>query len=298
MDIFTIKEAETLTGIKAHTLRIWELRYEMKLCSQKNVRTRMYNTEEMKFLLRISYLIKTGYKISQIAKLNADEVAKMTVQFNRDVPRLDIYYNMIIESILSVDSEKFRTIVLKMQEDYPAETIIQEVLIPVSYHLEKMNQINKRNLIHIQLANQWISEYICYSTEFLPKQFHNNMSMYILFTPEHQNFETSLLFTNFMLRKSYAQTIYLGSNISIPILEQILVKFPDASLCFDLGFNDFSTKLRNYLDELVGITNGNKIFYTANEKMGYYANLPKSVYEYKTVEDILEKDEGSPIYIR
>lgn len=291
MNVFTIKEAETLTGIKAHTLRIWEQRYEMQLCTDKNGRQRLYTPAEMKFLLRVAYLIKTGYKISQIAKLGNQEIEQLTVQFHPGIARLDTYFNRLFDIILDMDMNEFKRLLTEMQEEYTAETIIQEILLPISKHIEQVNIISKRKFTQSVVAQQWISEYICHCTEFLPKQYQNNMRLFILFTPPQQNFETSLLFTNYQLRKNYIQTIYLGKNIEPAVLKQLLQRFPHASLCFDMGYMDFSASFRNYIHALTEFAPTQKIFYSLPPNMGFYANLPKNVHGFKAVEEILYRTE-------
>lgn len=287
MKIFTVRDAEAFTMIKAHTLRIWEQRFVIPFSTDRRNRLKLYSAEEMKLLLRISYLIKTGIKVSQISKLPAEEIANLTVRFHPNIPRLDSFYNQLLETILDLDLIRFKQIILQLQEQYPQETILQEVLIPISIHLEKVNIYSKRKLVHVNLANQWINEYICFCTEFLPKQFNNNMQLFILFTPESQKFETNLLYLNYLLRKHSVQTIYLGSRVNIRVITELLERFPHASLCFDLGFKDFSRHFRNYIDDLQNHIYTGGIFYCTHEKWGYYANLPKKVYEFKTIHDIL-----------
>ena len=74
MHYFTIRDVENLSGIKAHTLRIWEQRYGLCICKRKESQHRYYDNEDLKYVLRIAYLYHHGYRISRIAELNAVQI--------------------------------------------------------------------------------------------------------------------------------------------------------------------------------------------------------------------------------
>src|ERR1700712_3002086 len=78
MHHFTIRDIENLSGIKAHTLRMWEQRYGLCVCKRKESLHRYYDGEDLKHILRIAYLYHNGYRISRIVQLSADEILRLS----------------------------------------------------------------------------------------------------------------------------------------------------------------------------------------------------------------------------
>src|ERR1700709_225522 len=72
MDAFTIRDLENLSGIKAHTIRIWEQRYSFLKPQRSSTNIRYYTSDELKTVLNIPLLNKYGYKISHIDKMSPD----------------------------------------------------------------------------------------------------------------------------------------------------------------------------------------------------------------------------------
>ena len=71
--IFSIKDLENISGIKAHTIRIWEKRYNVLVPMRTDTNIRFYDLANLQKLLNITLLHNHGYKISRISKFS-DEI--------------------------------------------------------------------------------------------------------------------------------------------------------------------------------------------------------------------------------
>ncbi|MBC7903791.1 MAG: MerR family transcriptional regulator, partial [Gemmatimonadaceae bacterium] len=105
MHHFNIRDVENLSGIKAHTLRIWEQRYKVNFCKRKESRHRYYDNDDLKQILRIAHLYHKGYKISKIAELAEDDILSLTR--NQAKGDADAAINKLVESALDYDETRF-----------------------------------------------------------------------------------------------------------------------------------------------------------------------------------------------
>src|SRR6478672_1605934 len=109
MNNFSIKDIERLSGIKAHTLRIWEQRHGLCFCKRKESQHRFYDNEDLKQILRIAYLYHNGYKVSRIASLSPEEIKKLANTSMGDNVE-DLVINQMIEASIDYDQPKFENI--------------------------------------------------------------------------------------------------------------------------------------------------------------------------------------------
>ena len=112
MNHFTIKDIENLCGIKAHTLRIWEQRYnKLFVPKRKQSQHRIYDNDDLKELLRISFLYHNGHKISKIAELNPEQIQQLVETFSITEDNHEVFIHQLIEAGVDFDEEKFEKIV-------------------------------------------------------------------------------------------------------------------------------------------------------------------------------------------
>src|SRR5205085_10126707 len=99
----TIKDLENLSGVKAHTLRVWEQRYSFLKPNRTFSNIRYYSNEELKVILNISLLNKYGFKISHIDKMNATEILENVLSLNQLEAKQERIVNDLIEQMIDLD---------------------------------------------------------------------------------------------------------------------------------------------------------------------------------------------------
>src|SRR5215204_1774106 len=130
MQSFTIKDIENLTGIKAHTLRIWEQRYRFFTPKRKESLHRIYDNEDLKQLLRISFLYNSGWKISKIANLSSDEVQDLVKNAEVGKENYRVFVNHLIEAALDFNEYAFIEQLNRIIETTGFEKSITEICYP------------------------------------------------------------------------------------------------------------------------------------------------------------------------
>ncbi len=210
MQSFTIRDIENLTGIKAHTLRIWEQRYDFFQPKRKESLHRFYDNDDLKQLLRIAFLYHQGWKVSRIASLSqeqiANEVRNATVHSSYSQQVLQL-----LEIAIDFDEMGFRSMFDRIKKDIGFENSILEVAYPYLLKLGLLWSTN--NVIPAQehFSSYIIQNLVIDETEQLPAI--NRQPEILLFCPEGEFHELPLLFMNYLFRKNGRSTVYLGTGI-------------------------------------------------------------------------------------
>jgi len=213
MNQFTISDIENLCGIKAHTLRVWEQRYNLCVARRKESLHRVYDNEDLKELLRIAYLYHHGHKISKIAGLSKEEIDNLVQNSSSDNDNYGIYIHQLLEAALDFDKIKFEKAINCFVVRMGLEKCIIEIFNPLLQRMGILWMTN--NLIPAQehFTSHIIRKKIILATDGLEGEI-NPKSNTLLFCPSGEFHEIPLLVANYFLRKNGHQTTYLGTNVS------------------------------------------------------------------------------------
>jgi len=225
--VYTIKDIENLSGIKAHTIRIWEQRYSFLKPKRSDTNIRYYSTDELKTILSISVLNKHGYKISHIDKMDRDEIFQNVLSLSDTAGKVSITVNQLLESMIDLDIEQFEKIVNTAIKASGIEKTILQIIFPFLDKLGILWQSNQVNPAQERLVSNIIRQKIIVAIDNLKPKVTRKPSI-CLFLPEGEYHEISLLFVDFLFKRKAIRTIYLGANIPIEELKIIVeIKKPD-----------------------------------------------------------------------
>jgi MerR family transcriptional regulator, light-induced transcriptional regulator len=211
MQVFTIKDIENLTGVKAHTLRIWEQRYDMFTPKRKESKHRIYDNEDLKQLLRISFLYHSGWKVSKIAALSESQITELVNQATVGNMNYRVFINQLVEAALDFDENRFVMILNQVTEKIGFEKCMVDLCYPF---LVKIGLLWSTN--HVIPAQEHFTSYIIQNKIIVETEkldLGNKLPSIILMGPKGEFHELPLLFINYLLKKSGWGTVYLGSNI-------------------------------------------------------------------------------------
>ena len=215
MAIYSIKDLEKLSGIKAHTIRIWEQRYGLLSPKRTPTNIRYYDDEDLKFLLNVALLNKNGIKISKIAKLSQQEINKKVAAISEVNYEFDTQLDALTISMIEMDEFKFDRILSVNIKQLGFERTMLEVVQPF---LEKLSVLWLTGSIYPVQENfisYLIRQKIIVAINELPIHSGSNVKKYLLYLPEGERQELSLLFLHFLLKKRQHQVIYIGQDMSI-----------------------------------------------------------------------------------
>lgn len=225
MNEFTIRDIENLCGIKAHTLRAWEQRYRLFIPKRKESQHRIYDDNDLKELLRISFLYHNGYKVSKLAAMSAEEIQQaVTSTIVRD-DNYELFVHQMIEASISFDKEALDKIINSIAIRIGMEKAIVNVFYPFLKRIGLLWLTN--NVIPAQehFASHVIRKKIIMATDGheIPA---GKKSIILVFGPKGELHEIPLLAANYFFRKHNNQTVYLGVNIDLETLLYYLDRKP------------------------------------------------------------------------
>lgn len=227
MNSFTIKDLENLSGIKAHTLRIWEQRYNFLKPNRSFTNIRYYSNEELKKVMNIALLNKYGYKISHIDKMDEAQMNEKILSLNQMEAQQERIVNDLIKNMIDLDMNAFEDTLDRFVLVKGIERAITQIVFP---YLEKIGILwmtNHINPAQEHLVTNIIRQKLIVGIESATPALALDKSI-LLFLPEGEHHELGLLFMYYLLKKRGASVIYLGTNIPMKDVEYVVnLKKPD-----------------------------------------------------------------------
>lgn len=269
---YSIRDLEALSGIKAHTIRIWEKRYQIFDPQRTQTNIRFYSTSELKKLLNISLLIEKGHKISKISCLNHEHLSlKVTEAFVEQNSESDYYksqINTLLFSMFDLDEPLFDKTFSSCVLRYGLENTIHHVVYPLLKKVGIMWCVNEVNPAQEHFVSNLVRQKILSAIDgiaFPNKTDRENT--YVLFLPENEDHELGLILANYILKKAGKKVIYLGAKVPFADLKEI-VRIADPGNLFTFFItprpqDDF----RNYLNQLKMEFQESRILFAGNENL-------------------------------
>lgn len=254
MNAFTIKDLENLSGIKAHTIRIWEQRYTFLRPQRTDTNIRYYNNEELKTILNVALLNKYGFKISHIDRMDPEEIKEKVLSLTQTQAQQERIINDMIQNMIDLDMEKFE----QTLDSYIMARGIEKAITQIIFaFLEKIGILwitNHINPAQEHLVTNIIRQKLIVGIEGCNTHLQIDRSV-ILFLPEGEHHELGLLFIYYLLKSRGAKVWYLGANVPLKDLEYVIkVKRPDFVYTHltSVAHNFHLDKFLNNLSEKVG----------------------------------------------
>jgi DNA-binding transcriptional MerR regulator len=212
---YSIKDLEHICGIKAHTLRIWEQRYNILEPKRTDTNIRWYDADDLKLILNISFLNNHGVKISKIAKLSPDELrthvrtlAESSVTYPDQVQALTF-------AMIELDEIQFEKIISSNILRFGLEKTMVNIIFPFLSQIGILWQTDSINPAQEHFITHLIRQKLIVAIDAQQNNYAPGIKKFLLFTPEGELHEISLLFANYMVRSRGLRSIYLGQSLPI-----------------------------------------------------------------------------------
>jgi DNA-binding transcriptional MerR regulator len=248
---FSIKDLENLSGIKAHTIRIWEKRYNLLKPERTDTNIRHYSLESLQKILNVAFLNKNGYKISKIAKLTNDEIPASVREIASRGNVEHHAINAFKMSMLNFDQVLLYNTYMNLLEGHTFRDIFYDVFIPLLNELGVLWQTHTITPAHEHFLTVHIKQKILLNIEKLqnlePKP---NTRTFILYLPENEIHDIGLLFVNYELRSRGYNTIFLGESVPMDSLKDLLEFFEEVTyISYFTVKPEESEDVINYIEE-------------------------------------------------
>ena len=223
---YSIRDLEKLSGIKAHTIRIWEQRYNIIEPKRTATNIRFYTDEDLQYLLNVAFLNRNGIRISKISKMSKVDISDMVSSISQDSEESTNYLQTLTMAMIELNEEKFEHLVHTTIEKDGFEKTVIELLVPFLEKLSLLWLTGSINSVHEQFINNLIRQKIVAHIDMLPlAKATGDKPRAVLFEPIGEAQEVLLSLINYFLRSRGCQTLYLGNNIAISDIEVAIELF-------------------------------------------------------------------------
>ncbi len=284
MNTFTIKDLENLSGIKAHTIRIWEQRYSFLKPERTGTNIRFYSNNELKTVLNIALLNKYGYKISHIDKMNEAEIKDKLLSLNQVQAQQERIVNELIESMVDLDIDKFEIVLDNYIIARGIERSISQIIFPFLEKIGILWLTSHINPAQEHLVSNIIRQKLIVGIESVVSSIDLKKTI-LLFLPEGEYHELGLLFLYYILKSRGAKVLYLGANVPIDDVEYVAkLKKPDylfshlTTVGHNFSFDRFLSNITKRFSGTPMIISG-QLTHTYEKKIPPSINFKKSFAE-------------------
>jgi DNA-binding transcriptional MerR regulator len=212
---FTISDIENLTGIKAHTIRIWEHRYGLVIPKRTDTNIRYYDDDDLCCFLNIAALAGNGYKISKIAQMERVRIAEVVTALRKESSNFDIQIQSLTNAMLQLDSRNINKVLDTCIARLGIDQAMEDVFFPFMRKVGAMWQVGAINPAHEHFATNLIRQKIVAAINALPDKENALSKKFMLFLPEDENHDTGLLMAQYVLKRAGHHVLYLGQNMPI-----------------------------------------------------------------------------------
>lgn len=212
MNRFSIKDIENLTGIKAHTIRIWESRYGLIQPKRTTTNIRYYDARDLKVALKVALLNSYGYKISRINQMNDAEMDSLINKVADKDFKLQALVNNLLEATLSIDIELFETLLNSYIKKNGIEKTVEELIFLFLEKIGLMWMTDRIFPAQEHLVSNVILRKLAVAIEQIPPSETPKGKSVLLFLPEGEIHDLALLYVHYLLLKQNKNSIYLGPN--------------------------------------------------------------------------------------
>ena len=290
MNSFSISQLASFSGLKAHTIRIWEQRYHALQPSRTKGNTRYYDNEQLRRLLNIVTLAGIGYKISELCVMPDKKLYKLLEQLKPVTGNeTDEYFvAQLISAGISYDEPGFEKIFSHCVLRYGMKDTYLKIIYPVLTRMGFMWSSDTIPPAHEHFISNLIRQKLLTAIDSLPTakpEYHS----WLLFLPENEFHEIGLLFANYLIRFYGRKVIYLGSNLPFQSLKLVLKNTSPTNILLFFAHHDLPDDSRKYLNKLSTEFTGKNIFVASHQKFTEQLGKINKIRFLHSVDELIEQ---------
>ena len=290
---FSIRDMENLSGIKAHTIRIWEKRYNLFSPERTDTNIRNYSLGSLQKLLNITLLYNNGYKISKIAKLDESQIPMMVKEIVAKNSKKSHAINAFKLAMINFDQSLFQKTYNSLLAERSFREVFHEVFIPLLNELGLLWQTDTISPAHEHFISHLLKQKIYIQTEKLQEEEHSrNDKVFVLFLPENEIHDLGLLYINYEIILRGYKSIYLGQTMPMENLSDLLKYYSNVHFVSYFTVAPTSNELETYLAEFTKVLKlaGDSRLYVLGHQIRNASvdTFPEKVRAFNSIEQLLE----------
>jgi MerR family transcriptional regulator, light-induced transcriptional regulator len=249
MGTYSIRELEQLSGIKAHTIRIWEKRHRLIMPQRTDSNIRYYSDNDLKKIINVSLLNTNGMKISTIARMSEIELSNKVLELSESKSQARIHIDQLVTAMIDLDEEKFDLELGTLEKKYGFEATVTTIIYPFLDKIGILWQTGNITPAHEHFISNLVRQRIIVAIASLPVASKATLRA-VLFLPENELHEIGLLFYHYIARKCGLKTFYLGQSVPHQDLKTVYEIHKPHLLITSLTSNPSVHELNEYIHKL------------------------------------------------
>jgi DNA-binding transcriptional MerR regulator len=293
MSNYSIKDLEQLSGIKAHTLRIWEQRYNIINPKRTDTNIRTYDDTDLKLVLNISLLQAHDFKISKIAKLSLEELSNEVLAISERHLNYPDQIHALTIAMIDIDEERFEKIMATNILQFGFENTMINIIYPFLSRIGTLWTTGSIGPAQEHFITNLIRQKIIVAIDGQVIRLDVHSKKYILYTPEGELHEIPLLFANYILRARNNRVVYLGQSLPFNELKFVCELHNPDYIFSAITSTPGQDEIQNYVNRLGGNFPTTKVLLTGYQVVAQGIDLPSNTEIVMSVKQLMAIAEGN-----
>jgi len=291
--VFSIKDLENLSGIKAHTIRIWEKRYNIlePIRTETNIRT--YDLPSLQKLLNIVLLNSYGYKISRISELTTEKIALLVREIISDKNSNNHALNAFKMAMINFDQALFLNTYTNLLSEKTFREVFYDVIIPLMNEIGLLWQAGTISPAQEHFITYLIKQKLLINTEKVQiLEPTRDDKVFVLYLPENEIHELGIMYLNYEILLHGYKTIYLGESVPIESLKDMNKYFDNIVYISYLTVKPTKDAINDYMKEIsTEIIDANSQIWLLGRMTQFIdiKTLPESFSIFTSISDLVSK---------
>jgi MerR family transcriptional regulator, light-induced transcriptional regulator len=252
VNVFSIKDLENFSGIKAHTIRIWEKRYKILEPDRTDSNIRTYSEAELKKILNVAYLNRNGLKISKIARLDEDELTQqvMNVSSMHDDVNRDFQPGKLLMSAIRFNEALFKDALTPFIKQLGIEEAYCKYFYPLLEKSRILWQTGSLSRAQEQFVRNTIRQIIIIEDNLLKPLTNKPLPAVAMINTFDNLSDNNFLFYKYALKERGFDVIFTGGILPASEVIEIHKIKPFEYLIVNSNAFDFDEKKVGYFSNL------------------------------------------------
>lgn len=287
MAIYSIRDLEKLTGIKKHTIRIWEQRYRLITPHRTDTNIRYYTDEELRLLFNIALLNRNGFKISKLAKMSPEDIAQLVSGIAEQNDGASTQIDAMTLAMLNLDEQSFERIFTNGVAERGFDRTMTELIYPLLENLKALWITRSIHPAHEKFITNLIRRKLFRAIDEAEGPETKETRYFYLYLPESEQQELTLLFVYYLLRKRGIRVIYLGAGTSINDLRDACSAAPSGHVFSIIDSPLPRQSVQHYLDQAALAIGSSKMLVTGSQVFMHPVKFPENTIPLNGLRDTL-----------
>ncbi len=288
MSRFSIRDLEQLSGIKAHTLRIWEQRYDLLSPKRTDTNIRHYDDNDLRLVLNVALLKENGFKISKIAEMSEVEMQTEVVKLTERSVKFPEQVHALTLSMVDMDDSRFEQILASNITKLGFERTMINIIYPFLSKIGVLWQTGSVNPAQEHFITNLIRQKLIVAIDGQYSEVREGGKKFILYLPEGELHELSLLFANYLIISRGHRSIYLGQSLPFIDLKSVFEIHEPEYILTVLTTVPGTSEVQSYVDKLASNFPNSQILLSGFQIVGQDIKIPVNAQSFSRFEQLVE----------